>query len=108
MFPLLLAAAIMPLKYWVDYAQPTFGDALASSWLKIILMLFANLIVLNILYVFVDRIVGTQVSFHEKYGKPNVGFIKSFIDNTTNIRSIVQFFFYIGGVIFSYLIITKY
>ncbi len=108
MFPLLFAAAIMPLKYWFDYARPTYGDAIASSWLKIILMLFANLIVFNIAYVFVERIVGTQVKFHEKYGKPNVGFVKSFIDNATNIKSIAHFFFYLGGVVFSYLITTIY
>ncbi|WP_374951050.1 hypothetical protein [Mucilaginibacter sp.] len=98
----------MPLKYWFDYARPTYGDAIASSWLKIILMLFANLIVFNIAYVFVERIVGTQVKFHEKYGKPNVGFVKSFIDNATNIKSIAHFFFYLGGVVFSYLITTIY
>jgi hypothetical protein len=108
LFPLLFAASIMPIKYWVDYARPTYGDAFTSSWLKIILMLFAELIVFNIAYVFVNFIVSAQVNFHEKYGKPNVGFVKSFIDNATNIKSIAHFFFYLGGVIFSYLIVTKY
>lgn len=107
-FPLIFVAAIMPIKFWVDYARPIYGDAFTSSWLKIILMLFAELIVFNIAYVIVNFLVSAQVKFHEKYGKPNVGFVKSFIDKETNIKSIAHFFFYAGGVILSYLIVTKY
>jgi len=107
-FPLLLAAAVTPMKYWFNYARPTYGDALAGTWLKITLMLFACLIVFNVAYVFVNHIVGTQVSFHKKCGQPNVGFVKSFIANATNIISIGHLFFYVGGVILSFIIVTKY
>jgi hypothetical protein len=107
-YPLTFAAAIFPLKYWFQYARPTYGDAIASSWLKIILMLFGCLIVFNISYAFINFIVSKQVKFHQKYGNANVGFVASFIDKATNIKSLAHFFFYVGGVIFPYIIVTGY
>jgi phosphatidylglycerophosphate synthase len=107
-YPLAFAIAIIPIKYWAAYARPRYGDAFTSSWLKIILMLLACLMVFNIIYAFVNFIMNTQVNFHRKYNKPNNGFIKSFVGSSSNITSLAHLFFYIGGAILSYIVVTKY
>ena len=108
LYPLIFAVAIIPIKFWVDYARPTYGDAFASSWLKIILMMFASLCVFNIAYGFVNILVNTQVGFHQTYGSANSNPLKRIIDNASNIKGALHLFFYTGGVILMGIAITKY
>jgi hypothetical protein len=108
LYPLIFAAAIIPIKLWVNYARPAYGDAFASSWLKIILMMFAGLCVFNIAYGIVNIIVNTQVSFHQTYNNADSNLVKKLVANVSNIKGALHLFFYIGGVVLIGIAVTKY
>jgi hypothetical protein len=108
LYLLIFIAAIYPIKLWFDYVRPIYGDAIASRWLKIILMMFNGLMVFNWGYAMVNVIVDKQVQFHNTYNKPNItGFLKSVLDGAPNIKAVAHFFFYTGGVILIYIFIQK-
>ncbi|MFD2324957.1 hypothetical protein [Mucilaginibacter galii] len=96
------------MKLWYNYAHPIYGEALAGSWLKIILMMFASLCVFNIIYGFVSIGVNTQVNFQQTYGNAQSSPIKNFIDNASNLKGALHFLFYLGGVILMGIATAKY
>ncbi|RFZ81831.1 hypothetical protein DYU05_18600 [Mucilaginibacter terrenus] len=108
LYPAIFCASIYPIKIWFDYIRPRYGDAFAGTWLKIILMMFASLCLFNVGYEIVNFTVNKQVRFQQNYGQPNVGFVKSFVDNASNIKAMAHFFFYVGGVVLMYIAVTKY
>ena len=108
LYLLVFIAAIYPLKLWFAYLRPAYGDAFASHWLKIILMMFASLTLFNWFYGIVNFMVDKQVQFHHTYNKPNaVGLLKPVLDNAPKIKAYTHFFFYSGGVILIYIYIQK-
>lgn len=108
LYLLIFIAAIYPLKLLFGYVRPTYGDAIASRWLKIILMMFASLTIFNWAYGIVNFIVDKQVKFHNTYNKSNVtGLLKSVLNGAPNIKAFAHFFFYTGGVILIYIFIQK-
>lgn len=107
-YALLFVVPIFPLKLWFPYARLHYGDDIAGSWLKIILMTSACFCLFNIVYGLVNFMVNTQVNFHQNYGSPNTNPIKSFINGASNIKVFLHFFFYTGGVLLPAIAIFKY
>ena len=93
LYPLLFVIPIFPLKIWFQYARLHYGNDIADSWLKILLMTSACFCLFNIVYSKVNFMVNTQVNFHLNYGRPNTNFIKNFINSESNIKSFLHFFF---------------
>ncbi|RZK04362.1 MAG: hypothetical protein EOO43_22435 [Flavobacterium sp.] len=85
-----------------------YGRAFSESWLKIILMSVAGFTLFNFFYGIVNKMVNTQVNFHQTYGKPFLNPVKYVIENQANIKAMFHFFFYTGGVILIAVVFYKY
>ncbi|WP_337858664.1 hypothetical protein [Pedobacter sp. GR22-6] len=97
-YPLLFLASIYPIKIWFDYVRPIYNQAFTDSWLKILLMSVAGFCLFNFIYGIINLMVGAQVSFHSRYGKPKLNLVKFVLKNADKIRSGYHLFFYTGGV----------
>jgi len=107
-YPLIFVATIIPIKFWVDYARPVYGDVFTKTWLSIMLMTSAGFCLFNFFYGIVNIMVSTQVNFHQKYGNPGLNPVRGFIANASNIKGFLHFFFYTGGVILIGIAFAKY
>jgi len=108
LYPLFFVASIYPIKLWFDYIKPIYGERFSESWLKIILMSVAGFTLFNFFYGIVNLMVNAQVDFHQAYGKPWLNPVKYVIENSTNIKAMFHFFFFIGGIILIGVAFLKY
>lgn len=106
--PAFFCSSIYPVKLWFDYVQQIYSLAFVESWLKIILMSLAGFTLFNFLYGIINLMMNTQVSFHEKYGKPYLNPVRFAIANASTIKGGYHLFFYTGGILLIAIAFWKY
>ena len=91
----------------MSYMVPIYGENFSDELLKAILFMVLSITLFNVMYGIVNLLVNAQVGFHQNYGKPNEGHVKYVIEKALNIKKILHFFFYTGGVILIGIVIFK-
>lgn len=109
-YPLLFVVSILPIKLLTDLLIKEIGRQPAKYIIVIILMALASFTLFNLFYAIVNLMVGLQKTFHQEFNQSNLGKnpIKYFIENTSNLKNMLHFLFYLAGVILYGLFIYKF
>lgn len=91
----------------VRYLIKIHGKEFVGEWPKIFLMMIASFCLFNIFYGIVNRIIDAQAKFHTNVGNTSANPVKYFIENKSNFKNLLHFFFYTGGTVLVAIMIYK-